>query len=48
MPPSNDVLKDEPNGTPGDIIDGIRKWDQIRPSKDDTVWHVSLKQLLMN
>jgi hypothetical protein len=48
MPPSNHVLKDEPNDTPGDIIDGIRRWDRIHPSKDDAVWHVSLTQLLMN
>lgn len=37
MPSSNDVLKDEPNDTPGDIINGVRRWDQIRPSKDNAV-----------
>jgi len=36
MSPANDVLKDEPDDTPGDIIDSVGRWDRIRPSKDDT------------
>jgi len=36
MSPPNDVLKDEPNNTPGDIIDSVGRWDRIRTSKDDT------------